>query len=301
MLAWDVVGLGLVCFLYLRYGLFMKVLVWIILSLFLLTGCEDTNLDLATEAGVDAVRAITLSDSQVRLLAREAAGLSDRKHRVAGPGNVYQRRLEHLVGKLDPVGEMEFNYKAYISPQVNAFAMADGSIRIYSGLMDRMDDRELLFVIGHEMGHVVENHVKKKIMVAYAASALRKGIASQENAAGLIASSALGGFVEALANAQFSQQEEQAADDFGLWFLKQNKFPDQAAVAVAARALEKLAASSKNHSLLSSHPRPDQRADRIRSSMDPKEISLTDRLMEKAESWYSLIKNKIMGKERPAQ
>lgn len=29
-----------------------------------------------------------------------------------------------------------FRYKVYLSPTVNAFAMADGTIRIYSGLMD---------------------------------------------------------------------------------------------------------------------------------------------------------------------
>jgi Zn-dependent protease with chaperone function len=36
--------------------------------------------------------------------------------------------------------------------------MADGSIRIYSGLMEMMDDEKLLFVLGHEMGQVVEKH-----------------------------------------------------------------------------------------------------------------------------------------------
>jgi metalloprotease len=28
--------------------------------------------------------------------------------------------------------------------------------------------------MGHEMGHVVEKHIKKKIMLAYAGSAVRK-------------------------------------------------------------------------------------------------------------------------------
>jgi putative metalloprotease len=35
---------------------------------------------------------------------------------------------------------------------VNAFATADGTIRIYSGLMEMMTDDELIFVIGHEIG-----------------------------------------------------------------------------------------------------------------------------------------------------
>ncbi|VTR30443.1 Uncharacterized metalloprotease yggG [Serratia fonticola] len=32
--------------------------------------------------------------------------------------------------------------------------MANGCIRVYSGLMDMMDDNEVEGVLGHEMGHV---------------------------------------------------------------------------------------------------------------------------------------------------
>ena len=249
---------------------------------------------LATEAGIDAVRAVTLSDGDVRILARQAAGEADRQHRIAGPGSHYGRRLERLIQGIRTNGDIQYNIKVYLADQINAFAMADGTIRIYSGLMDRMDDGELLFVIGHEMGHVAENHTKKKLIMAYAASALRKGIASQENTAGQIAGSALGAFVQALANARFSQQEEQAADDYGVAFLKLNRFPDPAGT--AAGALEKLARASNSHSLLSSHPAPDKRSERIRRSeknRDEKEGSLPDSLAAKGISWYEWVENKL--------
>jgi predicted Zn-dependent protease len=48
----------------------------------------------------------------------------------------------------------------------------------------------------------------------------RKGIASQRNQIGEIANSNLGGFIQNLLNAQYSQQEEREADDNGIWFLK---------------------------------------------------------------------------------
>ena len=35
---------------------------------------------------------------------------------------------------------------------LNAFACADGSVRVFSSLMDIMTDEELLGVIGHEVG-----------------------------------------------------------------------------------------------------------------------------------------------------
>ncbi len=271
----------------------MKVFAWILIFSFLLTGCEDTNLQLATEAGVDAVKAVTLSDEDVRLLARQASGEADRQHRIAGIGSPYGRRLQQLTRGLRTEEKISYDIKVYLADQVNAFAMADGTIRIYSGLMERMNDRELMFVIGHEMGHVAENHVKKKLMMAYAASSLRKAIASQENAAGQIAGGALGGFVQVLASAQFSQQEEQAADDFGVAFLKLNRFSDQWAVNTAASALEKLATASNSHSMLSSHPAPEKRAKRVRSAQGEQETSLIDTLTAKGQDLYEQMENKV--------
>jgi len=74
--------------------------------------------------------------------------------------------------------------------------------------MDMRDDGELRFVIAHEMGHVMKNHIRKKIQISYAASAMRKGIASRNNIAADVARSLFGGLAETLMNAQFSQLEE---------------------------------------------------------------------------------------------
>lgn len=230
------------------------------LSLFL-TGCEDTNIPLAVDAGLDAVRAVTLSDGEVHLLAVRASGQADRENRIASPESPVAQRLERLTGGRFFADGYSFDFKVYLSDQVNAFAMADGTIRIYSGLMDMMSDDELLFVVGHEMGHVVKKHMKKKIMLAYAASALRKGVAAQGGLAGEMARSGIGTLVQALMNAQFSQEEERQADDYGIWYLKEKGRDIQAAVS----ALEKLDTLGSGHSFLSSHPAPLDRARRLRA------------------------------------
>ena len=235
---------------------------WIIVSilfLFVFTGCEDTDVRLAMEAGADAVKAATLDDEDVRRSAIEVSRQSDLKHDIAPPDIDYAKRLLNLVGNHSQTEGYEFDYKVYLSPTVNAFAMADGTIRIYSGLMDMMNDGEMIFVIGHEMGHVVKKHIKKKIMFAYAGSAVRKGIASQRNQAGEIANSNLGGFIENLLNAQYSQQEEREADDYGILFLKNGGHD----VKYAVSALKKLSTLGNNHSFLSSHPAPEARAKRL--------------------------------------
>jgi putative metalloprotease len=141
--------------------------------------------------------------------------------------------------------------------------MANGSIRFYSGLMDMMDDGELLFVVGHEMGHVVDKHIKKKIRLAYAGSAARKAIASQQSGVGEIARSQLGALAESLLNAQFSQQEERKADDYGVMFLKKTGRDGKPAVS----SLMKLASLGNDHSFLSSHPEPEARANRLQENM----------------------------------
>ena len=169
---------------------------------------------------MDAVRAATLSDKEILEIAAQAARESDRKHTLAAASSAQALRLRRLAGQEFREGSQDFNVAVYVSPEVNAFAMADGTIRVYAGLMDLLDDGELLFVIGHETGHVTQEHIRKKIRLAYAASAVRKGIASQGGAAGDLAGSLVGGLAEALLNAQFSQLEEKEADDAGLTFLR---------------------------------------------------------------------------------
>ena len=238
----------------------------------LLSGCENTDVMTAADAGLDAVKALTLSDKDVREIAVKSAQYSDKKQTMAPPENKYARRLNGLVRQQFQDGNLKFNYGVYISPEINAFAMADGTIRVYSGLMDMLDDGELRFVIGHEMGHVMKNHIRRKIQLAYAASAVRKGIASQGSTAGDIARSLFGGLAETLMNAQFSQLEEKEADDYGLGFLKREKVEPKDAVS----ALRKIAKLGRGHSFLSSHPDPDKRAERLQAQLEGRALSIEE-------------------------
>jgi putative metalloprotease len=118
----------------------------------------------------------------------------------------------------------------------------------------------------------MKKHIRKKIQLAYAASAVRKGIASQNSISGDIANSLFGGLAESLMNAQFSQLEEKDADDYGLAFLKREKFDPQNAVS----ALEKIAGLGKTHSFLSSHSDPDKRAERLQAQLEGRALSIEE-------------------------
>ena len=98
--------------------------------------------------------------------------------------------------------------------------MANGCIRVYSGLMDMMTDNEVEGVVGHEMGHVALGHTRKAMQVAYGTTALRTAVASAGGVVGTLSQSQLADLGEKLVNAQFSQKQESEADDYSFDLLK---------------------------------------------------------------------------------
>ncbi|MDU9050998.1 MAG: M48 family metallopeptidase [Candidatus Electrothrix sp. Rat3] len=247
-----------------------------------------------TEAGLDAVRAVALSDKAVQQMAVKSSAYADSKKRVAPATSKYARRLKRLVGDHYQEGDLTFNYKVYLAQEVNAFAMADGTIRVYSGLMDMFTDDELRFVIGHEMGHVALKHIHKKLKLAYASRAVRKAIAATDSTAGEIARSQLGNFVQVLMGAQFSQLEEKEADDYSLTFMKEKGYTPEAAVV----ALKKLATLGNDHSFLSSHPAPGKRAERLQMQLDGKDVGVEEKkkgLLAKAVGILAFVVNLLVG------
>lgn len=223
-------------------------------------GGGNSDRGLAVSAGVDAVRGLTLTDAQLAELGAQAAQAFDRENRVAPASHPQAQRLARLTAGHQGEHGLALNFKVYLDDTLNAFALPDGSIRFYAGLMELMSDDELRFVIGHEIAHVHQGHAKGRFRTAYLAQAARKGVASQGNTAGALAASDLGGVLEELFKAQYSQRNELAADAEGLAFLRRHGHTEAAAVS----ALQKLAGhGGRGADAFSSHPDADRRAQRM--------------------------------------
>lgn len=216
-------------------------------------------------AARDAVKAATLTDKDVRAYAAQMATYSDRRAKIAPAGNKYATRLGAITTGLTEDAGLRLNYKCYLTPEVNAFAMADGTIRFYSGLMDMMTDDELRYVIGHEIGHVKHGHTKARMQTALAASATQKGVAASGTRAAGLADSQLGDLIVKVVRAQHSQGNEREADDYAMQFMSRRKYDRKACVS----ALEKLVKLSGGggSNWLSTHPSPKERADRMRKQI----------------------------------
>lgn len=229
----------------------------------LLAGCQNMSADSMLNSGLQAMQAATLSDTDVKTMADEACVQMDAESPIAPADSEYSKRLSKIAANLgNQAGSTPVNYKVYLTDEVNAWAMANGCVRVYSGLMDLMNDNEVEGVLGHEMGHVALGHTKKAMQAAYATSVARGAIASSGNSAAMaLSSSQLGDLGEALINAQFSQSQESAADDFSFDLLKQRGIPLQG----LASAFDKLAEQGGGESsMFDSHPGSADRAAHIR-------------------------------------
>lgn len=229
----------------------------------LLSGCQNMTPDAMLQSGMMAMQAATLSDAEVKSMADEACVQMDNENPTAEPGSEYSQRLDKIAANLgSEINGTPVNYKVYLTDEVNAWAMANGCVRVYSGLMDQMNDNEVEGVLGHEMGHVALGHTKKAMQTAYATSAARNVAAASGNGAvAALSSSQIGELGEALVNAQFSQSQESAADDFSFDLLKRRGIPLEG----LASAFDKLAQlSGGDSSMFDSHPGSAERAAHIR-------------------------------------
>lgn len=218
------------------------------------------------EGGVYAAQALTLTDAQVEQYVHQYITQLDAQSQVLPENNAYTKRLRKIINSMDGVNEMPLNFKVYKEDQVNAFACADGSVRVYSGIMDVMTDEELVGVLGHEMGHVALHHTRKQMQKQMLTSATLAGLASTSEKVATLTDSQLGALGELILNAKFSRTMETEADDYGYNFLcESGKNPWS--MVMAFEKLENLSEGSQTSSLVSnlfsSHPETAKRIEHI--------------------------------------
>lgn len=221
-------------------------------------------------AALDLAKAASISDAELKSIALQMREQDDRQQKVAAKDK-YAARLARLTARHVAEDGLQLNFKAYLNPAINANASADGSIRVYSGLMDLMNDQELIGVIGHEIGHVKSGHTASRLRTAYLASAGRKAAASSSGVVGRLADSDLGAIGEQLVKSQFSQAQETESDDYGLAFMKKHRY-DARAMESAFRKLAARGGGSRGglEQMMSSHPDSAKRADRMRDLLSRK-------------------------------
>lgn len=240
--------------------------VFILCSVAIMSGCKNLDTSRLGSSATSIFNAATLSDADVKAMADAACKEMDSKNRIAPASSSYGKRLTKVSGALGTnIDGTPVNYKVYMNKDVNAWAMANGCVRVYSGLMDLMTDNEVEGVLGHELGHVSLGHTRKAMQTAYATVAARDAVAASGGTVAKLTDSQLGDIAEGLINSAFSRSQERDADNFSFDLLKKRNINPQGLV-TGFEKLSKLSSGS-GPSLFSSHPPSNERAENIRSRM----------------------------------
>lgn len=228
-------------------------------------GYAQFNLGKAVNAVAKTAEALTLTDEQMAAYVKQSVDWMDTHNKVLPENDPYTQRLRRLTANVKDADGIPLNFKVYDVIDVNAFACPDGSVRVFSSLMDIMSDDELMGVIGHEIGHVIKRHSKKALKQQLLTDAALDAAGAASGKVAVLTDSQLGAISEALLNAKYSQKQESEADDCGYDFLVQNGLNPWG----MAMAFEKLSGSegavsqSTIQKMFSSHPDTKKRIEKM--------------------------------------
>ena len=248
----------------------MKKLLLLIMVVLTMASCSSlklANQNAAMQAGAAAVQALTISDAQIAQLCKEYMVQTDKENTILPADNAYSQRLKKIMARFKNISNLNLNYAVYQSKTVNAFASGDGSVRVYTGLMDAMNDDEVFAVIGHELGHLINKDVRDAYRTAYLVVAARYGIAAVSQIGGNLSYGFLGDLGQQLASAAYSRRQESQADETAFQFCISNGV-DPYAMYHALNVLIRLGGSSGQQGQLaqmfSTHPNTEKRAAHIK-------------------------------------
>lgn len=220
-----------------------------------------------------AVSAFTVSDEDIIQAAQESVKWMDENNPVCSLDSkdpqmrAYAERLEKIFGPYKNYDGLNLNYKVYYVTDVNAFACPDGSVRVFSSLMDIMSDEELLGIIGHEIGHVKLEHSKKGYKQVLLTEGATKYAGSAKGSVAELISENFEEMANKLIGAQFSQSQESDSDDYSYKFMVSNGMNPQS----LADAFQKFVDMEKEYGaekgigskMMSTHPDSEKRVKRI--------------------------------------
>lgn len=167
-----------------------------------------------------------------------------------------------LAAKSERPG-LPWSFKVIDDPVVNAFALPGGFIYVTRGLLGHVrTEAELASVVGHEIGHVTAQHgVNQMSKQQVAMGGLIVGMIAVPELAN---AADLAGAGLQLLFLKYGRADERQADDLGLRYLVNTGYETREMPKMfgVLKAVGEIAGAGRIPNWLSSHPEPDQRAER---------------------------------------
>ncbi len=173
---------------------------------------------------------ILISRSQEIEIGKEVAAAIEKQYGV-WDDPVQSRRVERIGRSLVAVCErkdMPYSFKILNErKELNAFAAPGGPIYITRALLEALEsDDEVAFVLGHEIGHVAGDHIRKQISQAIAGSLLLDILTGGSSQLVRLGSD----IMFSLYQSGYSRQHERDADTRGVRYMRAAGYNPVAAI-----------------------------------------------------------------------
>ena len=176
-----------------------------------------------------------------------------------------------LVVNADNV-KFPFKFFWINNPEINAFAFFGGHIGVHTGLIYNADNEsELASVLAHEISHVTQRHIARRISAQQRSSALQIAslvggllLAMVDPEAGIAAISTAQAASQQF-GINYTRSNEKEADRVGLDMLNRSGFDVAGATSFFGKMLEKSRGRSRALAMLMTHPMPESRVSDARA------------------------------------
>lgn len=163
------------------------------------------------------------SDMAANQVSTKVVQYMDANNNVVATDSEYAKRLEALVNpKYTSVDGIALDYKVYQSDEINILACANGSIRVYTGMMDALTDDELVAIIAVQVGHIANKDVRDALLkIANKDNASNAGGAQLEKMLSF-SGDKLGSVINELIQIPYTDEQNQKADIYACNLLEKN-------------------------------------------------------------------------------
>lgn len=146
----------------------------------------------------------------------------DQNNTVLGDDSEYTTRLVAILGdNFKSVDGKELNVKVYENAEANILTLNNGSIRIYSGMMDLLTDDEIKALIALQAAQIKQGNVRENLLkVASGDNAEAAGGAQVEKMLSL-SGDKLGSVINELIQYPYTAEQNKKADTYAKTYLEE--------------------------------------------------------------------------------
>ena len=171
--------------------------------------------------------------------------------------------FSNMVSSIEGAGGYRLELRSSKRLGANAFALPSGEVVVTDQLVElAQNDDELVAVLAHEIGHLRERHILRRLLQDSATVLLIAAVTGDLTSIVSLASA----LPAILLQAKYSRDFEREADEFALDTMKRHGVPAESFGAILLRMDERRGAAADVPDYLSTHPAARERAERSRAA-----------------------------------